>query len=193
LEFGKVDLNDGNSEYQTPSPNNQSSYTLEKYRITYHTIGVGNLFFPKSPEAINFTDFHENLSLQQGRKDSSLISIVPKLSTPLTLDVYLKRSTDQNILVDSTATFVPFKTRIHPETEKLFKKFWDSIEPKLQKNPAALARYIRNQAGFKYSIDAPAENLESFLYGTRQGHCEYFATVLTLTLQYFGYQATIVN
>ncbi len=193
MEIGKTDLHGGTSEYQIPSRDQESPYALEKYRITYHTIGVGNLFFPKTPEAINFSNFHENLSLQQGRKDSSLLSIAPKLSTPITLDVYLKRSTNQNILVDSTNTFVPFKIRIHPETEKLFKKFWDDIDPKLQKNPAALARYIRNQAGFKYSIDAPAENLESFLYGTRQGHCEYFATVLTLTLQHFGYEATIVN
>lgn len=185
MEIGKVDLNSEKSDYHPPSPTHNSSYALEKYRITYHTIGVGNLFFPKTPEAINFSNFHENLSLQQGQKDSSLISITPKLTTPLTVDVFLKRSTGRNVFVDSTEAFVPFKIRIPPETEQLFKKFWDGIDPKLQKNPAALARYIRNQAGFKYSIEAPAENLESFLYGTRQGHCEYFATVLTLTLQHF--------
>ncbi len=107
--------------------------------------------------------------------------------------MYLRYSHSREEMIDAPAIFTPFRPKIPQETEKLFQKFWASLDPSLQKSPAQLASYIRNRAGFGYSIAAPAVSLESFLYDEKQGHCEYFATVLALTLQHYGYQATIVN
>lgn len=185
MEVGGNAWNPSTLEYESGTGGIKSADVLEKYRVTYYTLGNGNLFFPKTPEAFAFSNFLGTLNVSQAQKDNSLFSIAPILHTPLTLDVYLKRSRSINMFVDSQVEFVPFNIRIAPETERLFKKFWDGIDPNLQKNPYSIATYIRDRAGFKYSIDAPAANLESFLYGTKQGHCEYFATVLTLTLQHF--------
>lgn len=90
-------------------------------------------------------------------------------------------------------SFEPFEVEIDAEVASLFAEFWDDLDPDLAKSPNMLAAYLRDDAGFTYSVDAPARDLRSFLYEERRGHCEYFATVLALTLQHFGYQATLVN
>lgn len=89
-----------------------------------------------------------------------------------------------------------FKETLEPlseQTEKLFEPYWKSIPAEVSKKPGMLATYVRDRSGFEYSVDAPAKNLESFLYDEKRGHCEYYATVLALTLRHFGYPATLVN
>lgn len=79
------------------------------------------------------------------------------------------------------------------ETIALMTPFWESIPEEVQDDPQALSDYIMRDAGLRYSLGETAPNLRSFLYETKQGHCEYFASVLALTLQHLGYQATYVN
>lgn len=167
--------------------------TIEKWRITYYTLGIPQLFFPKIPEGFRLQGEALYTSVELSKNDHSLYQISQPSQNPVSLDIYLRHSKNREQSIDVPVAFTPFRSHITPETEKLFQKFWDSLDPNLQKNPTQLASYIRNRAGFEYSIDAPAESLASFLYDEKQGHCEYFATVLALTLQHYGYQATIVN
>lgn len=77
--------------------------------------------------------------------------------------------------------------------ETLFRKYWEGISPDVSSDPVKLAKYVRDGSGFGYSVENPAKDLESFLYGEKRGHCEYFATVLAVTMRHFGYPATVVN
>lgn len=86
-----------------------------------------------------------------------------------------------------------YKINVWSEVEKLFEKFFAQIPEDIQKTPKALTQYIKYKAWFAYSVEAPAQNISDFLYGVKQWHCEYFATVLAVTLQHFWYQATLVN
>lgn len=79
------------------------------------------------------------------------------------------------------------------EVEELFAEYWASVPKDVSSDPSKLADYVKGRSGFEYSVDAPAKSLKSFLYEEKRGHCEYFATVLALTLRHFGYPATVVN
>lgn len=77
------------------------------------------------------------------------------------------------------------------DVETLFAQYWDSIPSSVAKTPDSLTRYVRS--GFAYSADVPAKDLPSFLYSEKRGHCEYFATVLALTLRHYGFPTTVVT
>lgn len=59
----------------------------------------------------------------------------------------------------------------------------------------ALESYLRN--GFGYTLDLPAERqpdpLAHFLFERRKGHCEYFASAMTVMLRARGIPARLVN
>jgi hypothetical protein len=109
---------------------------LENLRVTYYTLGTQNLFFPKTPYSLSFPNRSGFANLTVSRKDDSLFSLTPAPNVPVTLDIAIKRSTSTNKLSDASTSFTPFQIEIEPATEKLFRKFWDSIDPKLQKNPS---------------------------------------------------------
>ena len=60
---------------------------------------------------------------------------------------------------------------------------------------------VRHLAGFTYSVDlraservrAGADPIEGFLFDTRAGHCEFFATAMALLLREVGVPTRIVN
>jgi hypothetical protein len=85
-----------------------------------------------------------------------------------------------------------FEVHISKENTLVFQDFFENIPTSL-KTPKDYEKYIRSQAWFSYSIDNPAKNFDDFLYGSKQGHCEYFASLLTLTLQNAWYKATLVT
>jgi transglutaminase-like putative cysteine protease len=59
----------------------------------------------------------------------------------------------------------------------------------------ALERYLR--ANYQYSLDLPAAGekgaIENFLFRSRRGHCEYFATAMVMLLRSLDIPARIVN
>lgn len=125
-------------------------------------------------------------------RDPTLYGLSSPIDSPLRVRATfaLGRSGE---FADSAASFAPFDIDIDEDVSALFADFWSGIDASITRSPNLLASYIRDNAGFSYSIDAPARDLRSFLYEERRGHCEYFATVLALTLQHFGYEATLVN
>lgn len=79
------------------------------------------------------------------------------------------------------------------DIEEMMLPFWNTIPADFRTNPVRLTRYIREGAGFSYSLADPASDISSFLYEKKQGYCEFFATVLAVTLQHFGFPATMVS
>ncbi len=62
----------------------------------------------------------------------------------------------------------------------------------------ALVRYLKDSGQFRYTLQAPDRDrsidpIEDFIANNPQGHCEYFATALTLMLRSQGIPARMVN
>ena len=62
----------------------------------------------------------------------------------------------------------------------------------------ALDRYLRETGGFGYTlkldvVDSSLDPIEDFLVNRKEGHCEYFASALTLLLRSAGIPARMVN
>ena len=91
------------------------------------------------------------------------------------------------------SSYAPAGKPLSPYVETLFSDYWSKMPPGISKDPLALAKYVRDESGFEYTVDAPAKSLRSFLYEEKRGHCEYFATVLAVTMRHFGFPATVVN
>ena len=84
-----------------------------------------------------------------------------------------------------------------PPLSERFQPFADSIAPGAQE-PALIAEGIKSylQQNYTYTTDLPqvgVSPIESFLFETRRGHCEYFATSATILLRARGVPARIVN
>lgn len=118
-----------------PSP---SVDTLEKWRITYYTLGIPSCFFPKIPEGFRLQDEARYASVEFSKNDHSLYQVGQPSQVPVSLDVYLRYSKSREQNIDAPVVFTPFRKNITPETEKLFQKFWDSLDPSLQKSPTQL-------------------------------------------------------
>lgn len=61
----------------------------------------------------------------------------------------------------------------------------------------ALLNYLHNSGQYRYSLVAPQRNadldpIEDFLFEHREGHCEYYASALTLLLRSIGIPARVV-
>ncbi len=62
----------------------------------------------------------------------------------------------------------------------------------------ALTAHLRDSGQFKYTlntalIDPALDPVEDFLFNRKEGHCEYYATALTLLLRAAGVPARVVN
>jgi hypothetical protein len=62
----------------------------------------------------------------------------------------------------------------------------------------ALCRYLANSGEYTYSLEQPRKNLnidpvEDFLFNVKQGHCERYATALTLMLRTQGIPARMIK
>ncbi len=61
-----------------------------------------------------------------------------------------------------------------------------------------LTDHLRNSGQYKYSLDASVQDsnidaVEDFLFNRKQGHCEYFASALTLMLRAVGIPARLAS
>jgi hypothetical protein len=162
------------------------------YSIVYSVFGSDRLFLPVSAKGLNLESSDLPRSVFSLDRDTALYGLSAPIGSPLRIraSFSLGRSGE---FADGPVSFEPFDIHINEGINELFAPFWAKIDPETAANPSLLTAYIRDDAGFSYSIEAPARDLRSFLYEEKRGHCEYFATVLAITLQHFGYPATLVN
>ena len=157
----------------------------EKWKIKYYLDSSKNIFVPKTP--IKNSDYN----IVQYWFDNTIFYYKNPQQSAKKITFTFEVKNGNIIEWKSEIKFI--NINIDKKVEKLFKKYWDSIPKKYLKNPWTISKYVREKSWFSYSIKEPAKNLDSFLYGTKKWYCEYYATVLALTLQKFWYKATLVN
>ncbi len=92
----------------------------------------------------------------------------------------------------------------YPKEEKTLARFADTLlkeKKAAQSTPQAIAESLSEylQRNYHYTLQLPTPPpseetpLGTFLTKTKAGHCEYFATTLTLMLRHLGIPARIVN
>ncbi|QQS59160.1 DUF3488 domain-containing protein [Candidatus Peregrinibacteria bacterium] len=169
------------------SQKESNSDTLFEWNVRYyHKSGEKALFTPIRPVSII------GARANTFAEDSTLINFLRPLYSSAETKLLLKNKNGIPIEAEFPI-FISEEKKLSPSVRNLFQPFWETIPKDIQSDPVLITRYIRDDAGFSYSLANTASSLKDFLYGSRRGHCEYFATVLTLTLQEFGYSATFVN
>lgn len=154
----------------------------ESLRVHFLFDGEKNLFAPAAPAQII-----------GARVVGSQDGTISEFGRPQKNDLFVNFvfASEDGKIVDADREPEDFSPRLSSEVEKMFENFWAKIPQEIQQNPRALEQYVREH--FLYSIENPAQNIEDFLYGAQRGHCEFFATTLAVTLQKFGFTATLVN
>jgi len=124
--------------------------------------------------------------------DYSIARFTNKKNSTINETLYFLINTE-NQITDYSPRVQVFNKSIDQNTYILFKDFLESIPKDIINNPYKISDYIKYKAGLSYSLKNTSKDIQSFLYTTKKGHCEYFATVLAITLKYFGYRTTFVN
>ena len=89
----------------------------------------------------------------------------------------------------------PLKTRLWPIVEPIVA---DIPRERVQERSERLLAYLRDSGDFSYTlkmevVDSSLDPVEDFLINRKSGHCEYYASALTLMLRSIGIPARMVN
>ena len=136
------------------------------------------------------------------RDSEENLFVRPHIQRKLSYEVISDTSSPNPVLVSDTAAIPanvaetclqlpPLDIRIG----NLAKQVTASAESKYEK-AKALEHYLRSR--FSYSLEltgAPGSRdpLAMFLFDTREGHCEYFASAMAIMLRYIGIPSRLVN
>lgn len=173
----------------TPFKSSLVSSNQIHLKFNYYLFGTKNIFIPSTVNNIDDKNF---MSYYTPLNDTTVLKTNQNISENLFL--YFTFSTDKKWkLVDTIEKTNKYNFKIKKNVEKTFQEFLKNIPKNITNSPEKLTNYIKYSAGMSYSIDDPAVDLKDFLYGKKKWHCEYFATVLAVTLQNFWFQATLVN
>lgn len=90
---------------------------------------------------------------------------------------------------------------LDPRVPALARRIVDELGPQASPYAQAMAIVAHLQAQYRYSLEPvapadgrpPADPLAWFLFESRAGHCEYFATALAVMLRSVGLPARVVN
>ncbi|HZM89137.1 MAG TPA: DUF3488 and transglutaminase-like domain-containing protein [Blastocatellia bacterium] len=127
----------------------------------------------------------------QGFKGRTIYSVSSDISIP----------TEQELRFDSPATSPEKMIRSYTQKYKNLDPRVSELAHDITRNAAtpydkarAIENYLKTE--FVYTLDlkgAEADPLADFLFNTREGHCEYFATAMTIMLRTLDIPARIVN
>jgi transglutaminase-like putative cysteine protease len=81
---------------------------------------------------------------------------------------------------------------IHPEIVALSQEITRLATGSLQK-AALLENFFLTQFQYSLSSQHPGDPMESFILNRREGHCEYFASAMSLMLRVLGFPARMVT
>ncbi|MCI0485460.1 MAG: DUF3488 and transglutaminase-like domain-containing protein [Blastocatellia bacterium] len=85
--------------------------------------------------------------------------------------------------------------RLDPRIERLARDIVRDADARTPYDKArAIEQYLKTRFGYTLNLKpAKADPLAEFLFDLREGHCEYFATAMTIMLRTLGIPARIVN
>lgn len=181
------------------------SADVQRGTMLVEDIGADVLFVPSPPVAIQVLargDLERRARPIGGRNDEIRVSKSPgpiqyravwRAAEPTRDEL---RATGDPTVAPEIAHFVQ-RPSLSPEVTELAERIAGSAPDRLSKIEA-LADYLQ---GFEYTLEqrsSPrvedgADPIEGFLFDTRAGHCEYFATALALLGRELGIPTRIVN
>ncbi|MFU8806133.1 MAG: DUF4129 domain-containing transglutaminase family protein, partial [Bradymonadaceae bacterium] len=154
-------------------------------------LGLGELRLPVNPRSgsLTYDDYGDLRHTME-----SQIGITYNLVTAMSPGAQNYRDTEAiDLPEDFTTTYLQLPT-IAERTRKLATDITADAETPYQKAEAVIAYFEEN---FTYTTDLPEvdpdDPIASFLFDTRRGHCEYFATSAALLLRSAGVPTRLVN
>ena len=178
-----------------PQPNARKIEPIEQ-AIILEPVSTDTLFAAqvvfrfRGPIATISRDTLTGALSSKGFKGRTSYSVSSDISVP----------TEQELRFDAPATSPPGIAEVYLKTPKLDARI-SELAHDITRNaatPYEKARAIENylKTEFLYTLDLKAaepDPLADFLFNTREGHCEYFATAMAIMLRTIGIPARIVN
>lgn len=156
--------------------------------INYYLNGSRYLFLPAAPVSISGSD----IQLWNFYQDDTILLTQLGINEPVSLKIDFE-VWPLGKIIDRSPSELAVSSEISPKVSDIFKEYIDSIPEEIHDSPSELSDYVQNRSGFSYDIQDVSENISDFLYGKKVGHCEYYATVLTVVLQHFWFSPTFVS
>src|SRR5580765_7519613 len=178
------------------------------YRVVMEPVGLNLFFLAPVPLKIN-GDYH----ILEIRSDGSIYNARPGESSlsssegesGQTVGVYSAeadtRDPEQYVLNSNSSNYPPHIATLYLQLPNLDPRIAQlarqvtALEDSNYKRAKALERYL--QTNFGYTLELPgmreADPLARFLFVRKKGHCEYFASSMTIMLRTLGIPARVVN
>ncbi len=137
-----------------------------------------------------FRDKYTGALSSLGSKGRTTYIVSSDVSTPSEQDLRLDAGTTNPEIIKSLYLRTP---KLDPRISQLAHEITRS-QPTLYDKAKAIESYLKTE--FRYTLDlkgAEADPLADFLFQTREGHCEYFATAMAIMLRTIGIPSRIVN
>jgi len=159
-----------------------------KLNIKYYLNGSRYLYLPASPVTISGTD----LEFWNFHNDDTTLRTYLWVNEPLSLDIEFQLS-PQGRVRDRVSSQLQVDRDISSDISDIFSQYISEIPMDIRSSPEALSDYVQNKSWFSYDTNDISEDISDFLYGKKTGHCEYFATTLTIVLQELWFNPTFVS
>lgn len=185
---------------QTYTPPTDRQFVLEQ-RIVLEPLDTAHLFAAQRPFKLNgavspvYWDRYTTAITAVGLRGRTTYTVLSDLSVPSEQELRADRvarealqTADRNL----TRLYLQLPDKLDSRVESLAREITRNSVTEYDK-ARALESYLKK---FKYTLDLkPTEGdpLAEFLFETREGHCEYFATAMTILLRTLDIPARIVN
>ncbi|HEX4602571.1 MAG TPA: DUF3488 and transglutaminase-like domain-containing protein [Candidatus Angelobacter sp.] len=178
------------------------------YRVVMEPVGLNLFFLAPVPLKIN-GDYH----ILEIRSDGSIYNGRPgevslnggEAEGPQSVGVYSAeadtRDPEQYVLNSNSTNYPPRVAMLYLQRPKLdprvaqLSRQVSAQESSNYKRAKAIEHYL--QTNFGYTLELPgtheADPLARFLFERKKGHCEYFASSMTMMLRTLGIPARVVN
>ena len=146
-----------------------------------------NIFFPAKPIKVE-TKIDRLISKNS---DLTTLELTRWINETFSLDVnFLQKDWK---IVDYQPNNLSITNEISPQIDELFEDYFAQIPDEYKNSAEKLTQYVKEESWFDYSVTDISNNFEDFLYGTQNGHCEYFASTLMIVLQKYWFKPTLVS
>ena len=138
-----------------------------------------------------FRDKYTGALSSLGTKGRTTYIVSSDVSTPSEQDLRLDAGTTNSERIKEI--YLRTTPKLDPRISQLAHEITRN-QPTLYDKAKAIENYLKTE--FHYTLDlkgSEADPLSDFLFQTREGHCEYFATAMAIMLRTIGIPSRIVN
>ncbi len=137
-----------------------------------------------------FKDSNSNLSFLRTDFERISYTLFSDVKIPLISDL---QDDNESYSAEITQRFLQLPEKFDIRIAELAKKLTEDQKSRYEK-ASIIESHLQTQFGYTLEMKATGdEPLADFLFNVREGHCEYFATAMTIMLRTQGIAARIVN